>query len=300
MLWIRENTNNLGDERQFRNALRITLFGNLVLAIGKGVVAWLSGSSGIYADTANSVSDVIYSLMMVLGLWLSRRPADISHPQGHSRFEPLVGVGIMASMFYAAFEAARASITRFIEGGVAIEPGLPTVALAISVLLKVWMFYSIRRCARDLHNPTLATAAKDNLSDVLTTSAAFVGVIGSRLLSPITDPIAGILVSLWIFRNAFNAGKENLGYLTGQGASQEIREKIVATAASVPGVLGVHQTITEYVGTRLIADLHIDVDASLSVEQAHTIVDEVTNRTESLTEVDRAYVHAEPIAMTDT
>ena len=145
-----------------------------------------------------------------------------------------------------------------------------------------------------LNNPTLATAAKDNLSDVMTSIAAFIGVIGSNLISPIIDPLAGIMVSLWIFRNAYNAGKENLGYLTGKGASEEVRDKIVETASSVAGVLGVHQTITEYIGTRLVVDLHIDMDGSITLDEAHRITDEVTNKVEALMEVDRAYVHVEP------
>ena len=294
MQWVRDNHINLLEDGIFRKALLITLFGNIFLAVFKGVAAYLSGSSAIYADAANSVSDVMYSLMMVFGLYISRRPPDISHPQGHGRFEPLVGIGIMVSMFYAGYAAVHESISRFMAGGSAIELGLPTITLAVSVLVKIWMYYSIRNYSKILNNPTLATAAKDNLSDVLTSLAAFIGVLASNLIAPIADPIAGILVSLWIFRNAFNAGKENLGYLTGMGASKEIRDKIVETAGSVPGVLGVHQTITEYIGIRLVADIHIDMDGRISLDEAHRITDEVTNKVEALKEVDRAYVHVEP------
>jgi len=294
MQWIRNHTANLVEDGIFKKALLITFFGNLFLAVFKGMSAYLTGSSALYADAANSVSDVLYSMMMVLGLWMSRRPPDLSHPQGHGRFEPLVGIGIMLSMFYAGYAAIRESLNRFIEGGSVIELGLPMVTLAVSVLVKLWMYYSIQRYGKILNNSTLITAAKDNLSDVLTSIAAFIGVIGSNLISPIVDPIAGIIVSMWIFRNAFNAGKENLGYLTGKGASEDVRDKIVETAGSVPGVLGVHQTITEYIGTRLVVDLHIDMDGSITLDEAHRITDEVTNKVEELMEVDRAYVHVEP------
>jgi cation diffusion facilitator family transporter len=156
------------------------------------------------------------------------------------------------------------------------------------------MYGAIRRIAAQVSSPTLATAAQDNLSDVLTSVAAFVGVFGSRFLHPLTDPIAGALVALWIFRAALNAGKENLHYLTGAGAAPEIREKIAAAAAMVPGVLSVHQVITEYAGPRLVADLHIDVDGHTPLFEVHRISDEVRVRLETLPEVDRVYVHVEP------
>ncbi len=294
MQWVRKHNPDPEEDRLFRQALWITLLGNAFLAVGKGAVAFLSGSTAIYADAANSVSDFLYSLMMILGLWMARRPPDLSHPQGHSRYEPLVGLGIMLSMFFAGFEAARTSITRFIEGGMAIEPGLPAIALVISVLIKAGMFTTVRNLANRLSNPTLATAAKDNLSDVLTTTGAFIGALGSKLLFPIMDPLAGILVSLWIFRNAISAGIENLGYLTGRGATEEVRQKIVAAAESIPGVLRVHQALTEYVGPRLIADLHININGHMTLEEAHEISDQVIEKLESLEEVDRAYIHVEP------
>ena len=123
MRWVRDYIpQQAGQSKLYREALIITLGGNIVLAISKAIVAYLSGSVALYSDAANSVSDVVYSLLMVLGLWMAQRPPDISHPQGHSRFEPLIGLVVTASMAFAGFEAARASINRFIEGGMAVMP----------------------------------------------------------------------------------------------------------------------------------------------------------------------------------
>src|SRR5512133_3668771 len=126
MRWIREVTPQPGVAGLYRRALIITVTGNVLLAVSKGIVAYLSHAVALYADAANSVSDVIYSLLMVFGLLLSQRPPDISHPQGHSRFEPLVGLMVTLSMTFAGYEAARTAIQRFIEGGLAVEPGWPT------------------------------------------------------------------------------------------------------------------------------------------------------------------------------
>ena len=172
--------------------------------------------------------------------------------------------------------------------------GWPVLALLASAAIKAAMYNTIRRIATQVASPALAVVAQDNLSDVLTSGAAFVGVLGSRFLHPLADPIAGIVVALWIFRAALAAWKENLRYLTGAGASREVREEIAVAAAAVPGVLGVHQVITEYVGPRLVADLHIDVDGRTPLFEAHRISDAVCAKVEELPEVDRVYVHVEP------
>jgi cation diffusion facilitator family transporter len=294
MRWVREVTPRPDLAALYRKAILITVIGNVLLAVSKAVVAALSGSVALYADAANSVSDVIYSFLMVFGLWIAQRPPDLSHPQGHSRFEPLVGLMVTISMSFAGYEAARAAIERFAVGGVAIEPGWPTLVLLFSATVKAGMFTVISRLAKQLDSPTLATTAKDHLSDVLTSIAAFMGALGSSYLHPLADPVGGILVALWIFRAAFMAGKENLSYLVGAGASKELREQVVEVASAVPGVQRVHHTMTEYVGPRLVVDLHINVNGSMTVDDAHSIADEVIARLEDMPEIDRAYVHIEP------
>lgn len=294
MQWIRDYKPDPGAARLFRQALVITLAGNVTLAVGKGAAAYFSGSVALYADAANSVSDVLYSLLMVLGLWMAQQPPDIGHPQGHGRFEPIVGLLVAAAMTYAGYEAGRTAVERFLIGGSAVELGWPVLALLVSAAIKAAMYGTIQRIAAQVASPALAVVAQDNLSDVLTSGAAFAGVLGAHVLHPLADPVAGILVALWIFRAALAAWQENLRYLTGAGASREIREEIAGVAAQVPGVLGVHQVITEYVGPRLVADLHIDVDGHAPLFEVHRISDAVRIELEALPEVDRVYVHVEP------
>lgn len=294
MQWVRKQTIDQRKNLLYRRAMWITLGGNILLAIVKAFVAYLSGSVALYADAANSISDVIYSIMMVWGLWVAQQPADISHPQGHSRFEPLVGLLVTLSMGFAGFEAAKAGINRLFSGSIAIDPGLPTIILILSAITKLAMFFYIRNIANQAASPTLKTTAKDNLSDVLASSAAFLGALLSSFLHPVLDPIAGLFVSGWIFKNAFEAGKENLGYLTGAGATEEERKKFVAVAKGIKGVENVHHLMCEYAGPQLVLDMHINVNGELSLNESHAIADQVIDALENLPEVDRAYIHVEP------
>lgn len=295
MQWIRDQQPEPGKIQALKTAIVITLVGNLLLAVGKGVVSYISGSIALYADAANSVSDVVYSIAIVIGLWVSMRPPDISHPQGHSRFEPLVGLVVAATMAIAGYEALRSSIDRFLTGGEVIALDLPTITLLASAAIKGVMFYIITKLAQKTDSPTLRATAKDHLSDVLTSVAAFIGILGTNLIHPILDPIAGVLVSIWIFRSAYQAGKENLGFLTGAGADEELRQKIIDTASSVDGVQQVHHMMSDYVGPKLVVDMHINLPGEASLDEVHSVEDRVIEALEDLSEVDRAYVHVEPL-----
>lgn len=295
MQWIRNHQPNPERMKAYKAAIFITLTGNVLLAVGKGIVSHFTGSAALYADTANSVSDVIYSLAIVIGLWLAVQPPDISHPQGHARFEPLVGMVVAAMMGIAGYEALRTSFNRYLTGGAAIDLNLPSLILMASAVIKALMFIWVRKLAALAESPSLRISAKDNLSDVLTSIAAFLGILGSNLLHPLLDPVAGFLVSLWIFKAAFDAGKENIRYLTGAGADAELRQKIIETAGQVEGVMQVHHMMSDYVGPKLIVDMHINLPGTSSLEQVHAIEDRVIAALEALVEVDRAYVHVEPL-----
>lgn len=299
MRWVRDYVPQPEQTRLYRTAMLITLGGNLLLATGKGLVAWITHSAAIYADAANSISDVVYSLLMVVGLYMAIQPPDLSHPQGHGRFEPLVGLIVTLSMAFAGYEAARNAIVRFAAGGASVEMGLPMYVLLASAAIKFGMFLVISRIGKKLNSPTLTTTATDNLSDVLTSVAAFIGVVLSSLVSPLADPIAGLLVAAWIFKQVYSVGKENLGFLTGKGASMEEVQEFVTAAESVPGVLRVHHIMSEYVGPKLILDLHVNVAGETTLSNAHTISDNVAARLKEFPEVDRVYVHMEPDDWTD-
>ena len=134
--------------------------------------------------------------------------------------------------------------------------------------------YAIKKAASELSSPGLDAAAKDNLSDMATSMMAFVGIMGSNYLSPLLDPAAGALVALWIFRAVFFTARENLGYLTGAGADEELREKILDTVRSIRGVENVHHIITEYAGPRLVVEMHINVDGETTLNRSHEISDQ--------------------------
>ncbi|MBD3375133.1 cation diffusion facilitator family transporter [candidate division KSB1 bacterium] len=291
---IRTDAPDPARQALYRRAIYIAIGGNAILAIAKGLLAWLSGSSAVFSDAANSFSDMLYSLLMGLGLYLSQQPPDESHPQGHSRFEPLVSLFIALAMLSAGATALWQSIQRFLSDARPIDPFWPTIVLLLSALAKVVMYVLVKKIGEKSNSPAIRASARDNLADILTSLAALVGVLGSRFLWPALDPVAGVLVALWIFRATWEIMGENLGYLTGRGAPKELTQQIASIASDVPGVINAHRVVADYVGPQLRVDMHIDVNPQITLEYAHEIAEDVRERIEQMIEVDLVFVHVEP------
>ncbi|MEA3376330.1 MAG: cation diffusion facilitator family transporter [Chloroflexota bacterium] len=294
MTSVRPESHDEGRQRLYRRAILVTVAGNVLLAAAKGGVAWVSGSSAVLSDAANSLSDTLYSFFLALGLHVARQPADEGHPQGHRRFEPLVSLLIAAVMGVVAYFATREGIQRFLRGGTAIPLGWPLAVLLGSALVKVVMYRLVLEAGQQAESPAILASARDNLADVLASAAALLGVLGSNFVHPLLDPLAGVVVALWILRAMWEIAHENLGYLTGRGASPEVTAEIVEAASSVPGVLNVHQVIADHVGPELRVDIHIDVDGGITLREAHAIGEQVEAQVEALPSVDLAFVHVEP------
>ncbi len=280
----------------YHAASAIAIGGNLVLIGIKAVAAVISSSSAIYADAANSASDVVYSLFMALGLTLSLRPPDSGHPHGHQRAESLVGVVIAMAMGIAGYAAAH-------EGIAAFSSPVPTMSVwAIVVLLataviKTAMYIGSRRLAREAHSSTLHAAAVDNLSDIITSSAALAGYLASQYIWPQLDGIAALAVSAWIFKNAIQIAIENLGHLVGSGVSEETLESMAEIVLQIPGVVAVERLVAEHAGPRVILDVHILAAGDMPLREVHALSHRVRKALEQCEIVEHAWVHVEPTDM---
>ena len=279
----------------YLRASALALVGNLLLVAAKGAAAWVSGSSAVFADAANSASDVAYSLLMGIGLWLSLRPPDEGHPHGHRRIEPLVSVVIGLMMGLAGVQAARTGVDTLRTGPSAITSVWAYVVPLLTVAIKGVMYRIIRRIGEEAHSPALRASAKDNLMDVVSSAMALVSVGASALVTPYADPVGAFLVALWILRGAYGVLAEGIRQLIGGAADPALTQAVIDAAHSVPGVLDVHQVIIEYVGPQVRADIHIDMSGQASLDEVHEVSDAVRAAIEEMAEVDHAYVHVEPI-----
>jgi len=283
--------------RLYRRAIWIAVLGNGALALVKGAAAWLSGSTALMATAVDSATDLVYTLFMAWGLWRSQQSADESHPQGHARIEPVVSAVIGLMMGLAGLEVVRRAMDRLLGEPATFAWGWPAAILIGSALVKVIMYLAVRRLGQEARSPAILASAKDNLADVISAGMALAGVLAASWFHPLADPLAGLAVSVWIFRNAAGILLENLGYLVGRAAEPGLLERIYEAACHVEGVVGVHRVIADYVGPQVRAELHVDVDGELSFLEAHQISNAVRDAVEALDVVDLAFVHVEPVQL---
>lgn len=293
MYHVDRDTTDPRIRRIYTRASVIAVAGNVVLLAAKGAAALISGSSAIYADAANSAADVAYSLLMGLGLWLSLRPPDASHPHGHRRFESLVSLLIGGAMGFAAWEAARRGVAS-LQAEPPVLSAWAVGALVGTGLIKAAMFYEVRRLGRDAGSPAVLAAAQDNLTDTISSATALLGYLGSRLV-PVADPVAAFLVAAWILHGAARVFLDGLRQIVGGAGSVEITRAVAVAAREVPGVLGVERVLVEHCGPKLCVDVHVKMAEDAPLRDVHRASHDVRRAIEALEAVEHAFVHVEPM-----
>ena len=264
-----------GARTRFGNLASVTgLFINLLLSAIKFVAGSLSGSLAITADAVNNLSDSLSSILSLLSFRLSARPADEEHPYGHSRAELLLSMLVGASILYVGGKLLVDSAGKVLSPSAIVFDWLVAAILLVSMALKGWLWAFYRNIGQRIGSEMLKAVAADSISDVFSTLGVLVSVLLSGLMGIHLDGIMGIIVSLLILKNGYDIVRENVSRLLGQGANTEEGEKLLAFIKAQEHVLGAHDLlIHEYGGQQRYATVDCEVDAGMTVEEAHRLVD---------------------------
>ena len=273
----------------------VVLAANLALALAKGGVWYWTGSLAVGSEAVNSLADSGYSVVVLAGLYLTTRPPDFEHPHGHERIEPFVSLFIALAIFAVGGFVFYSAATDVASGEVAVTHGWAAVAVLVATAAVKYALY--RYCLRvgEANNsPAVRAAAVDNRNDILTASAALVGVAGAGAGYPVLDPLAAGVVAVGIVYTGVEIVRDNVNYLVGAAPPEDLRAEIVARALAHPDVEGVHDVIAHYVGPEIDVSLHVEVEGDRTLREAHAIETAIIESIRELPEVDDAYVHVDP------
>lgn len=276
-----------------------SIFGNILLAILKIVVGFIYSSLALVSDGVHSLSDVITSVIGYFGIKIASKPADKSHPFGHSRFEPLFAFFIGMGLFLVAYEIGRDSLERMLSNYVLEVNTLMLGVTVLSILSKEVMAQYSLRVGRRLNNQIIIADAYHHRSDALSSVAVLIGLLLQKFGFSYGDALAGFIVALLIGKVAVDIVLKNVSYLTGTSPPFELCERIKKTALSVRGVAGVHDLRAHYVGPKLHVELHIEVPRAMTLKEAHDISEEVKSRIEDIDDVEIAFVHVDIKGVTE-
>jgi cation diffusion facilitator family transporter len=277
---------------------RITVIGiawNIVLLVMKVVLGIFTGSAGLVADGIHSASDIATDLAVLGGMHIGRREADEEHPYGHGRFETLAGGTVAGVLVLVGGFIAWEGIVALYRGEHSFPGGVVVAAAVASILVKEWMYRRTARVAKALDSAALQANAWHHRSDALSSVAVLAGGIGGLVGWGYADHVAGLVVGLMVVGAGAKTLAGVLHELTEGGLSGDDVDLLRRTISTVGGVRGSHRLRTRRVGRETFVDVHVLVDPSLSIVEAHQVSSDVE------TAIHRAWsrpvnvtVHVEP------
>ncbi|ODR83400.1 cation transporter [Haladaptatus sp. W1] len=278
-----------------RTAGAVILTANLLLALAKGGVWFQTGSLAVGSEAINSLSDAIYSLVVLAGLYLTTQPPDFEHPHGHERIEPFVSLFVALGVFAAGGLVLYRAASAILSGDITTTTSYLAVGVLVgSGVVKYALFRYCLRIGEAVNSPAVIAAGLDNRNDILTAGAALVGVLGGRIGLPILDPLAAGVVSFGILYTGWEIVRDNVDYLVGRAPPEDLRATIVRRALSNPDVEGVHDVVAHYVGPEIDVSMHIEVEGDRTLIEAHNIETDVIRSIRDIPEVDDVFIHVDP------
>lgn len=269
---------------------------NVAVAALKGFVGLAFASQALLADAVHSLSDLLTDVSVVLGVRYWTAPADEEHPYGHGKIEALVTLFIALALVAVAYGLGSHAVQSFLAGETS-SPGLPALFCAlVSIVAKEWIFLWTRRVARSVNSQALEANAWHHRSDSISSIPVAIAVAAAHFLPSLSwmDSAGALVVSLFIVRVAWKIASPALQELVDANIGDKADE-VARIARGVPGVARVHKVRVRRYGGAFAADLHVHVDASLSVAEGHAIGHAVTDAlTDSGIGVTDAVVHIEP------
>lgn len=291
-----------GKRAIYREAVWATALGlvvNLILGVAKLAGGLIGGSLAMISDAVNSLGDVFTSSTVLFAFWVAQRPADAEHPYGHTRAEAIAGSNVAVLVIVSAILVGWNVAWSLPPDPSATAPPLWTLAIAgVNVLVKEALYHYKARLGRRLGSSALIANAWDHRSDALSALAVFIGLFLVRVGGPklaIADPLAALLVVGVILYSASGLLLSSAQELMDAQAAPELVDEIRAFAAETPGARQVDKLWVRKTGLEYLVDIHIQVDAEMTVDQGHQIGHVVKDRLlERFPIVRDVLVHLEP------
>jgi cation diffusion facilitator family transporter len=269
-----DNGVDAGRLRQVRFVLWLILALNLAVALAKYLYGVSSGSVAMEADGYHSFFDGTSNVIGLIGLSVAGRPADRNHPYGHAKYETYAAAVIGAMLLLAAWNVGSEAWRRIAEGGAPARVDAGSFAVMIGTLaVNVGVTWWERREGLRLRSELLVADASHTSSDILVSLGVLAGLVMVRLGHPLADPVLALFVAgaiVWTAVGVLRQADQSLS----DTARLSIPE-VCAAATAVAGVRGCHSVRTRGTASEVLVDLHIQVDAAISVAEGHRIAEEV-------------------------
>lgn len=248
----------------------VGIIANVFLATFKSIVGIIAGSVAIIMDAVNNLSDVLSSVVTILGTRLSARPADAGHPFGHGRMEYFSAIVISIIVLVAGFSALFESVKKIIHPTNPTYTSVTLLVIIVAIIVKIVLGRYVKRRGEQLESDSLIASGADAMFDAIVTLATLVSA-GIMLITGVNlDGIFGVLISLVIIRAGMGMLSSPVNELLGKGAPRRLTDEIRKEIMKRPEVHSVNDIILNYYGPEtIIGSMHISVLDTMTAREIH-------------------------------
>ena len=276
----------------------ITIIINIVLSVFKFIAGVVANSSAMISDAVHSASDVVSTVIVMIGIKASQKTSDKKHPYGHERIECIASLLLSVALFITGasigIEAAKSIIFKTYSQKESVGI-LALIAAIISIAVKEWMFWYTRSGAKKLNSSALMADAWHHRSDALSSVGALVGIGLSVAGFGVFDPIASIIICILILKVSLDIFKEACSRMIDTAADDKTEKKLIETIKSVEGVIEVNKLKTRLFASKMYVDVEFSANGDLTLTEAHKIAHRVHDLLEkSFPEIKHCMVHVNP------
>ena len=275
-----------------------TIIGNVVLSAFKLFAGIFANSAAMVSDSVHSISDVLSTIIVMIGVKLAGKNSDKEHPYGHERMECAAAIILAGILFATGLIIGWNGIQNVIEGStgeLSIPGGLALIAAIASIVSKELMYWYTRAAAKKTESGALMADAWHHRSDALSSVGSFIGILGARLGLPILDPIASLVICVFILKVAVDIFRDAMRKMTDRACDDEFVEELKAVVLEQKDVLGIDKITTRLFGDRIYVDIEISADSDSTLVEAHEVAQQVHDVIETrFAKVKHCMVHVNP------
>lgn len=258
--------------------------GNVLLSAFKLVAGIVGHSGAMISDAVHSLSDVFATLIAFIGVKMAGRGADDGHPYGHERFECVASLLLSAILCLTGLGIGVTGIRSILSAGadaVAVPGMIALIAAVVSIAVKESMFWYTRWCARQIRSSAFMADAWHHRSDALSSIGALIGIAGARMGYPVLDPIASLVICLFILKVAYDICKDAIEKMTDHACPEAFTQQLETCILRQNGVLGIDLLQTRQFGEKVYVDAEIRIDGTVPLTEAHEIAECVHGQIEA-------------------
>lgn len=269
-------------------ARKVTVVGfiiNSLLTFFKLISGIIGNSGAMIADAVHSLSDFLTDIVVLIGFKFTTKPEDKCHNYGHGKYETIATAIIsivLAAVGYKIFKSGIVNVLLIIKGENIPKPGLiALIAASVSIVFKELLYRYTIITGKKINSSAIIANAWHHRSDAFSSIGTLIGIGGAIILGEgwiILDPIASIIVSVFIFKVSYDILIPSLNELVEKSLTNKEREEIENILEEAELVIDYHKLRMRRVGSKAVIESHILVDENLNVRDAHNIAGEVEKK----------------------